>query len=203
MQYLISPFFIILAFAVYSGLHSLLAASTTKEWARRHFGEPVIQRGYRLFFNAAGVLTLLPVLALVLWLPDQHLYTVPAQLLPVFIGGQVLGLLVLGYSLAQTDVLDFVGVRQFDGSKGQPELTTGGVYAWVRHPLYLGSMLVLWLLPRMSVNWLALILSISLYFVIGASFEERKLEKFYGKAYRDYKKRTPAFFPWPRKTADK
>lgn len=199
MQGLISPLLIILAFAAYSGLHSLLAASATKEWARRRFGEPVVRRWYRLFFNAAGVLTLLPVLSLVLWLPDQHLYTVPAQWLPVFLGGQVLGLLVLGYSLAQTDVLDFVGVRQLDSSTGQPQLATGGVYGWVRHPLYLGSMLVLWLLPSMTVNWLAFILSISLYFVIGARFEERKLEKFFGKAYRDYKERTPAFIPWPRR----
>jgi len=188
-----------LAFALYGWLHSLLAASAAKEGARARFGEPLVKRGYRLFFNAVGVLTLLPVLALVFWLPDQHLYTVPPLLLPIFLGGQVLGLLVLAYSLAQTDVLDFIGLRQVGAPAMPPPLATGGVYAWVRHPLYLGSMLVLWLLPSMSANWLALVLSSSLYFVIGARFEEGKLEKFYGKAYRDYKARTPAFLPWPRK----
>ncbi len=198
--YWTSSLIILLAFAAYSVLHSVLAATVVKEWARRRFGENLVQRGYRLFFNAAGVVTLLPVLALVLWLPDQPLYVVPPLLQPIFLAGQALGLLVLAYSLAQTDALDFAGLRQLGDSSRQPQLATGGAYAWVRHPLYTGTMLILWLIPAMTLNWLAFILGVSLYFILGARYEERKLEKFYGKAYRDYKARTPMFVPWPRRS---
>jgi protein-S-isoprenylcysteine O-methyltransferase Ste14 len=200
MMYLLSPLIILLAFAAYSVLHSVLAATPVKDWARQRFGEEPVRRGYRLFFNAVGVVTLLPILALVLWLPDQPLYVVPPLLQPIFLAGQVLGMLGLAYSLAQTDVLDFAGVRQLSGSSRQPQPVTGGAYAWVRHPLYTGTMLFLWLIPSMTLNWLAFILGVSLYFIIGAQYEERKLEKFYGKAYREYRARTPMFIPWPRRS---
>lgn len=201
-MFLISPLIILLAFAAYSLLHSVLAATPVKDWARRRFGEEPVKRGYRLFFNAVGVVTLLPVLALVLWLPDQPLYVVPTLLLPIILAGQALGLLVLAYSLVQTDVLEFAGLRQLGETPRQPQLATGGAYAWVRHPLYTGTMLFLWLIPTMTLNWLAFILGVSLYFIIGARYEERKLEKFYGKAYGDYKARTPMFIPWPRRSKE-
>ncbi|MEX2143655.1 MAG: isoprenylcysteine carboxylmethyltransferase family protein, partial [Anaerolineales bacterium] len=79
------------------------------------------------------------------------------------------------------------------------QLVTSGAYHWIRHPLYTGSMMVLWLLPGFSVNGFAFVVGISLYFIVGALFEERKLEGFFGKAYRNYKERTPMFIPWPRK----
>jgi protein-S-isoprenylcysteine O-methyltransferase Ste14 len=56
-------------------------------------------------------------------------------------------------------------------------------------------MLMLWLLPVMSVNTLALVISFSLYFWAGAILEERKLERYFGDDYKNYKARTPMFVP--------
>ncbi|MEX1247309.1 MAG: isoprenylcysteine carboxylmethyltransferase family protein [Anaerolineales bacterium] len=194
----LSALIILIAFAIYGVLHSILASQRVKDWVQRRFGEGLAHRAYRLFFNLVGVVTLLPILFLVIWLPDLPLYAVPSALRPVFLVGQGIGVLVLAAALSMTDALDFLGLRQFTDRDKEPQLVTGGVYRYMRHPLYTGSMLVLWLVPGMSVNWFALMLGITLYFYIGALFEERKLEGYFGKAYRDYKARTPMFLPWPR-----
>jgi len=38
-------------------------------------------------------------------------------------------------------------------------------------------------------------LSFTVYLIIGAFFEERKLDREFGQAYRDYKNSTPMFIP--------
>ncbi|MCW5875984.1 MAG: isoprenylcysteine carboxylmethyltransferase family protein [Anaerolineales bacterium] len=192
-----SPLLMLLAFAAYAVLHSVLAAQSVKDWAARRFGAAAVQRYYRLFFNVVGVLSLLPVLALAAWLPDAELYRLPARALPFSLLGQLAGLWLLAVSLRQTGLGDFLGLSQLGSPAAPTGLVTSGVYAWVRHPLYTGSLLVLWLLPRMTWNSLALIVAITLYFVIGSWFEERKLERAFGQFYRDYKARTPAFIPRP------
>jgi protein-S-isoprenylcysteine O-methyltransferase Ste14 len=51
----------------------------------------------------------------------------------------------------------------------------------------------------MSTNTLALVISFSLYFWVGAIFEERKLERYFGDDYKNYKARTPMFVPLPKR----
>jgi protein-S-isoprenylcysteine O-methyltransferase Ste14 len=56
-------------------------------------------------------------------------------------------------------------------------------------------MLLLWLSPSVSQNSFALYLGVTLYFIIGAYFEERKLLRDFGEAYAEYKRRTPMLIP--------
>lgn len=195
MDQVVSPLLILAAFAFYSVLHSILASRRAKAWAEKRFGESTVSRTYRLFFNLVGIVTLFPVYALVVLLPDQLFYTVPPFLEPVFVIGQGVGIVILASALGLTGFLDFAGIQQLAGREQRPRLVTEGIYRYIRHPLYTGSMLVLWLMPSMSVNWFAFVLGISLYFIIGAHYEERKLEAFYGSEYAEYKAKTPAFIP--------
>lgn len=48
----------------------------------------------------------------------------------------------------------------------------------------------------MPVNRLALNIGLSLYLVIGALYEERKLVLEFGQAYQEYRERTPMLIPW-------
>jgi protein-S-isoprenylcysteine O-methyltransferase Ste14 len=75
------------------------------------------------------------------------------------------------------------------------QLVTHGLYRVVRHPLYTFSLLFLWLTPTMSVNSLTLYLGATLYILVGAYFEERKLLRDFGTAYADYKRKTPMLIP--------
>jgi hypothetical protein len=51
----------------------------------------------------------------------------------------------------------------------------------------------------MNAPLLVSALAITLYFVIGSWFEERKLEVHFGATYREYRKRVPGLIPLPWK----
>ena len=67
---------------------------------------------------------------------------------------------------------------------------------WVRHPLYTVGLIFIWLLTEMTVNRLALNIGLSLYLVVGALYEERKLVLEFGQAYQEYREQTPMLIPW-------
>ena len=73
---------------------------------------------------------------------------------------------------------------------------TGGLYRWVRHPLYTCSLLLLWLVPTMTWNLLALAIGLTVYILMGIVFEERKLLREFGPAYAEYRRRTPGLIPF-------
>lgn len=190
-----SPLIILAAFALYGALHSFMAARTVKLWALERFGEDAMKRYYRLFFNIVSGVALLPIFLLMGLLPDTQLYRLSGWGAAAFILLELVGIAILWVAVNRTDSLDFLGLRQLLDPGVEPKLVTGSVYAWIRHPLYTGSMLVLWFLPFMTLNLLALIVAISLYFLVGAQLEERKLAKYFGQPYVDYKAKTGMFLP--------
>jgi protein-S-isoprenylcysteine O-methyltransferase Ste14 len=177
-----SALYIGLYFLCWALLHSLLAGLRAKRLARRLFG-PAAERWYRFGFVAAAVLTSVPGIFLFFRLPDRPLYGVAP--------------LLLAWALKSTDALDFIGLRQLmEGRKSQRRtLVTGGLYRYTRHPMYLASMLVMWLKPAMSLNLLALFSFMSLYFVLGTYHEEKLLVNQFGAAYVAYREKVPRIFP--------
>lgn len=190
-----SVILILAAAALYGLVHSWLASLQAKALARRALG-PVAERFYRLAYNAFALISLLPVLALPLLLPDQLLYSVPMPWTLVFLGIQSLAALALLVAVLQTGLASFLGLSQlFEAQPSSGGLVLNGLYRWVRHPIYTAGLVFLWFSPRMSLNQLALYAAFSAYFVIGAIFEERKLLREHGAAYRDYQQRTPMLIP--------
>jgi len=81
------------------------------------------------------------------------------------------------------------------------ELITKGPYGWVRHPMYVGVLLVMFgcvlLDPNwLTVNWLSVLLWLALLLVLDrkASREERFLEQAFPN-YASYRQRTGRFIP--------
>ena len=194
---------ILAAWGIYGLLHSWLASLPVKGWVQRRLGSGVYA-WYRLFFNIVGGLTFLPILALVGILPDQPLYRIPFpwNLLAVLV--QLAGAAIVATGVLQTGLLAFLGLDGFITGRapGQPpRLVTGGLYCYLRHPLYAGGLLFLWALPVMTANLLAFNIGASLYLIIGALFEERKLLREYGTEYAEYRQRTPMLIPGLRRAA--
>jgi protein-S-isoprenylcysteine O-methyltransferase Ste14 len=191
---------ILLAWVVYGALHSMLAASSAKALAERWLGLGV-RRYYRLFYNLVVTLTLLPLLALVVLSPDLEISRIsfPWVALTLLVEGMsVLGLLA---GVLQTGALRFLGLAQITGSPdfgGPSKLEIRGLYRYVRHPLYLFGLLIIWLIPLMTWNILAFNLGATLYILVGIQFEERRLLKEFGQAYADYQQRVPMLIPWTR-----
>jgi methanethiol S-methyltransferase len=187
-------FWLIIAIVVWGIVHSLLASLGFKELLRRSFGDGVM-RFYRLLYNLFAVISFLPVLYLMVSLPDQPLYQVPPPWSYLMRAGQGFSLLLLIVSVLQTDVLSFVGLRQLVEEQKPGALVTRGLYRLVRHPLYTFSLSILWLSPSMSLNSLIVYLALTIYILIGIIFEERKLLREFGQDYASYRATTPMLIP--------
>lgn len=131
--------------------------------------------------------------ALVL-LPSGGDWTVPAWLRTAgyvcIIGGLVLvavAALRLGSALTPTPV-----------PKGGVELATGGLYRFMRHPIYTGVLVIVVGLMVRSGSWLTLAVgAVSLvFFNEKAKWEERRLAERYAD-YPAYAAATPRFIPRP------
>lgn len=193
-----------MATSTYFVVHSLLADDAIKQWLTAHL---IAAPLYRLLYNSIAIagLVVLGCLFLnshrqILWpaLDDCAIATITGWLL---LGA---GALITLFALKRYDLGEFSGFSQWQ-LKGKPVpevLQTEGLNARVRHPLYFGTLLAVWgwsvLSPSDAVLLLALITSA--YLFIGARFEERKLEKQFGEAYRAYRRKVPMLIPSLRKS---
>jgi protein-S-isoprenylcysteine O-methyltransferase Ste14 len=191
---------ILLAWALYGALHSLLASFSAKALAERWL-DLGVRRYYRLFYNLVVSLTFVLLITLVILSPDLEVSRISFPWLALTLLVEGLAALGLLAGLLQTGVLRFLGLAQITGSPdfgGPPKLEVSGLYRYVRHPLYLFAMVLLWLLPLMTWNILAFNLGATLYILVGIQFEERKLLKKFGQAYADYQRDVPMLIPWTR-----
>lgn len=189
---------ILLALAGYGVIHSLLASNACKQWVKSWLGAVRFQRYYRLFFSLQAFFLILPILALSYYLPDQIIYRIPFLWRWLTIPIQLFALFLLLDSINQTGALRFIGFAQaFEMEKGKQALplVERGMYRYVRHPIYTTMFVAMWLMPVMSWNLLALAIGVSIYNIIGARLEERKLSAEFGSAYDTYRKKTPFLIP--------
>lgn len=187
---------IVAAMLLYGLVHSWLASQPAKTLAQRCLGRGF--HTYRLLYNLMSILSFLPVLALVVVLDDHPLYALAFPWWVLAVIGQVAAALVLLVGVKQTGMAAFLGWTDLLNPRAQEDipLTTTGLYRWVRHPLYSAGLVFIWLTPVMTFNRLALYLGATLYILIGVYFEERKLLRQFGQAYREYQARTPMLIPF-------
>ncbi len=204
MQAFLNVLGLMLAYGV---LHSLLAATGFKAIVRRLMGERLYQGWYRLGFNTIAVVTFLPVLVYVGLKSGPTVWQLSGLAAIVLQILQLIGFCGLAFSLLQIDTERFLGFRQLVTWLDRkplplaPEpLAVNGVYALVRHPLYLFSLLLIWPVPTMSSAWLGFCVGTTLYFVVGSLFEEQKLRQEFGDAYASYQQKVAWLIPflrWP------
>ncbi|MGD8406916.1 MAG: isoprenylcysteine carboxylmethyltransferase family protein [Anaerolineales bacterium] len=188
-------FWLTLAVLLWGIVHSFMASLAAKDWVHTVLGEAG-RRFYRLFYNVFSVISFAPILWLMAVLPDQVLYRIPAPWVYLSIAGQMAAVVMLVVGVLQTDTLSFVGLRQLiEGEQRESKLVTRGLYRWVRHPLYTAGLLFIWLTPVMSQNSLVVTIAATIYIIVGAIFEERKLKHEFGQAYERYKAETPMLIP--------
>jgi protein-S-isoprenylcysteine O-methyltransferase Ste14 len=186
-----------LATLLYSGFHSLMASNEVKLLVHRRFG-PGTDRWYRLVYNLLAGITFIPVLWLLVVLPDRTLYTVEIPWLLFMVAGQIGGAAIIVVGLIQTGLFSFLGISQLFSREqiGHNAIfVTRGLYRWVRHPLYTGGLIIIWLTPILTINSLTLIILLTLYLVVGAKLEEKRLVAEFGQAYQDYQRNVPMLIP--------
>jgi protein-S-isoprenylcysteine O-methyltransferase Ste14 len=141
---------------------------------------------------------------LVVWGVDSFVFrfsAVFAGVVPILVRLPLGVLSIAGgiYLVAKSEAAVFG--RTLVGRTGEPTLITSGVYAWVRHPLYLGSLLVLlgFFIATLSLLSLLVWVGFFVFFDRMATYEERDLCGILGERYLNYQKQVQKWLPRVRK----
>jgi protein-S-isoprenylcysteine O-methyltransferase Ste14 len=73
------------------------------------------------------------------------------------------------------------------------EFKARGAYRWLRHPVYLSFLGLIWFTPRMSADHAVLTGVWTFYVFIGSCLKDRRLEFYLGETYREYAGRVPGY----------
>ena len=87
-------------------------------------------------------------------------------------------------------------VSRLRGTREIPsQLIIRGPYRWVRHPLYLFAILLIWAIPEITADRMLFNGLWTLWIITGAFLEERDLANFFGAAYLSYQQKVPMLIP--------
>ncbi len=171
-------------------IHSLFASTWCKTLFYQHGMAP---HRYRLLYSLfAAALTALW-LFYIYQLPDTPLYQIEGWLSWLMLSVQLSGLGIVLLSLKAFDTALFLGMKPM--ANGQEPFHEHGIYRHIRHPMYAGVMLALLASPAQSINSLNLAITVTLYFLLGSRFEERRMLLMHPE-YAGYRRRVSAFIPW-------
>ncbi len=106
-------------------------------------------------------------------------------------------LIFLATALAAAFFLFKSGHEAVIGEQRPAKIISAGAFGYVRHPLYLGSMLVYLGLTvsTASLFCLALLVVIVLFYNYIAAYEEKLMEAKFGQAYIAYREKTGKWIP--------
>ena len=79
-----------------------------------------------------------------------------------------------------------------------PKFKEAFYYKIIRHPIYLGFLLIFWFTPSMTATHFVLSLLFTIYILIGVRYEEKDLITVFGDKYEEYKKRVPQLIPFTK-----
>jgi protein-S-isoprenylcysteine O-methyltransferase Ste14 len=80
------------------------------------------------------------------------------------------------------------------------------LYRWMRHPVYLSFLGLIWFTPNMTLDHAVLTIVWTAYIYVGSYLKDKRLERFIGQPYRDYSRQVAGFpiigfGPWGRRSS--
>ena len=181
-------------FSAFALHHSLFARTGLREWVQARMS-PRYERSFYVWISS-----LLFGAVYILWQPvPGALWTLTGPVATALTAVQIAGMLIAVGSARRLDVLDLAGVNQgFDRPTTRPAgLVSDGVYGLVRHPIYLGWLLIVWPAPVMTGTRLVFAAVSTAYLVAAVPFEERGLRRLFGSEYDAYERRVRwRMVPW-------
>jgi protein-S-isoprenylcysteine O-methyltransferase Ste14 len=169
----------VLLFGAFAVHHSVFARSGARRILERVVPEPLVRSTYVWMASVllAGVC--------LLWREvGGRVYGATGVAAVLLAAVQVVGLWFTAAGVRAIDPLELAGIRP----AGEVELQTRGVYQLVRHPLYLGWMLMVFGAAHMTGDRLTFAVVTSAYLLLAIPWEERSLEQQFGERYRRYER---------------
>ncbi|MGB0495628.1 MAG: methanethiol S-methyltransferase [Kangiellaceae bacterium] len=182
---------------VFAVQHSVMARPWFKQWITRHIPRSSERATYVLFSNLAMILLFM------YWEPmGGIIWQIESELSKnLLIGGFAFGWIVLLLATFLINHFQLFGLMQpWRAVRKQEEAGSKFVkpmlYKIVRHPIYLGWLIIFWCAPTMTAAHLVFTLVCTAYIFIGIYFEEADLVNEFGATYEDYQKEVPMVVPF-------
>ncbi len=163
---------------------------------RRRLGAYVRDAFYGCLFCTVTCASLLLVFAG--WEPGPVLFRLEGGAATAIQGMFYLSWVALFYSLSLTGLGYQTGWTPwwawFRGRKLPPRrFQPRGAYRWMRHPVYLSFLGLLWFTPVYTLDRLLLNLVWTAYIFVGSWLKDRRLLFYLGSTYREYLARVPGY----------
>jgi len=185
--------------ALFAVQHSVMARPAFKRWWTRIVPESAERSTYTLFSSLA-------LIALFAWWQPLGgvVWNVASPVgQAVLYGTYAFGWALLLYVTFLINHFDLFGLRQVSlqlvGRPYRPvAFRTPSLYRYVRHPLYVGWLVIFWATPTMTVTHLVFALATTAYILIAIQFEEHDLATVHPE-YDGYRRKVPMLVPFTKR----
>jgi len=180
-------------------LHSALISVTVTEYAKRKLGDRF--RFYRIFYNVFSLVTFVPLVAYSVSIRGQPVFRWEGPLVIVRYLLLAVSLLLFIAGGRHYSLSEFLGIRQLRDKRlshtlsGPDTFVASGIHKLIRHPWYLGGIIIIWA-GNLSLSMILANLVITSYFIVGSILEERKLVREFGEPYREYQWKVSMLLPY-------
>lgn len=166
----------VLLWTAFAAHHSLLARPRVKRRLAAHLDAD----GQRSCY--VWVASVLLAATMAAWQPVGHvIYAAPAWMRVALLAVQAAGVLLAVQAARIVDPLELAGLRPARGV-----VEARGPYRWVRHPIYLGVLLILWAPSVLTGDRLLFAALATLYVLVAMPWEEASLRQTLGEGYDAY-----------------
>ena len=166
-------------FTVFALHHSIMARTGAKAWVTRIVPADLERSVY------VWIASILFLAVCWMWQPLPGVIWQVDEAATVLYVAQAFGVLLTLAAARVVGIRELAGLQQPNPS-APVEFRAAGPFALVRHPIYLGWVLMVFATPAMTSSRLLFAVVSTLYLVIAIPLEERLLVDTYGDRYRDY-----------------
>ena len=169
-------------FTIFALHHSLMARTGAKAWLTRTVPADLERSVY------VWIASLMFLAVCWFWQPLPGMaWTIGEPISRVMFALQDAGIILTERAARFIGVWELAGVRQ--ARRDQPvEFKATGPFGIVRHPIYLGWLLVVFAAPEMTYSRLLFAVISSAYLVVAIPWEEASLVEAFGEKYRAYQR---------------
>jgi methanethiol S-methyltransferase len=182
---------LLLSWALYFFLHSILAANAVKYWLQSNSG--ISGQVYRLAYNLFNLVGLVILVRFHLSIACPSFFKSTTTVLVAGLLFTLAGLALMIQSAREYHLSSFLGISK----ETNMPLQVKGLHKYMRHPLYSGTLLFfigICIAFPLYKNWYVLLIMI-VYLFIGMWLEERKLILIFGDEYSLYKQKVKRLIP--------
>jgi methanethiol S-methyltransferase len=172
----------VLLFTGFALHHSVMARTGAKAWLTRRLPGDLERSVY------VWIASVLFLAVCWLWQPlPGVLWATTGIAFWLLVGVQMAGVALTLRAARIVGVWDLAGVTQPDPSR-PVEFRAAGPFAIVRHPIYLGWILLVFATPVMTTSRLLFAVISTAYLIVAIPLEERSLVEAFGDKYRAYQR---------------